>query len=510
MGTLRRRRNSGEYAGLLCSLLLGILLGRVQEDGQHCDGEDDAEGICNSGVVDGSALSGLAVEEAAQALRSQNEVSRGDCAHEGSRHSGDPVVLLLLEEVHGSCPQNDHSQSLVGPAEVAPDNGVVDEAQCIADAQESADAQNGDAELQAVCVAVLIDLEPVGQGQTSGTECGIARGDGADDDADHSQCDTHTTHGLGADVVDSSGLALSQSSCQTGVQTAGDLVQGAASCGPDQGDDALADHCAVEDEVALLLTLHAASHQRRLSGVETGDSAAGDGDEHEAPDRSSGGMHAAEVLPDLGDGVGGVGEDAKDNADGHDDQADAEDGVDLTDDGVDGDEGRDEVVDQDDDQPEQGSGQNTGHTAVLAQGDDQAGRADCEHSTDHDQQHDGEHTHDVLHHRAEVFAGDLCDRAAVITLAHHAGEVVVDATCKDGAEGDPQEYHRAPQSTLQCAEDGAEARDVQQLDQKQLPLGHHDIVNTVVDADSGSFTVIGSERVVNDLAIDEVTADQDR
>ena len=47
MGTLRRRRNSGEYAGLLCSLLLGILLGRVQEDGQHCDGEDDAEGICN-------------------------------------------------------------------------------------------------------------------------------------------------------------------------------------------------------------------------------------------------------------------------------------------------------------------------------------------------------------------------------------------------------------------------------------------------------------------------------
>ena len=41
--------------------------------------------------------------------------------------------------------------------------------------------------------------------------------------------------------------------------------------------------------------------------METGDSAAGDGDEHEAPDRSSGGMHAAEVLPDLGDGVGARG-----------------------------------------------------------------------------------------------------------------------------------------------------------------------------------------------------------
>lgn len=65
MGKFRRRRNSEEYAGLLC-ILCGALLGRMEEDGQHCDGEDDADGICNSGVVDGSALSGLAVEEAAE------------------------------------------------------------------------------------------------------------------------------------------------------------------------------------------------------------------------------------------------------------------------------------------------------------------------------------------------------------------------------------------------------------------------------------------------------------
>ncbi len=30
------------------------------------------------------------------------------------------------------------------------------------------------------------------------------------------------------------------------------------------------------------------------------------------------------------------------------------------------------------------------------------------------------------------------------------------ATCKDGAEGDPQEHHGAPQSTLQCTEDGTQ------------------------------------------------------
>ena len=82
--------------------------------------------------------------------------------------------------------------------------GVVDEAQCVADAKEGTNAQHGDTQLQAVCVAVLIDLEPVGQSQTSGTECSITRGDGADNDTDHSQCHADITHGLEADVVDSS------------------------------------------------------------------------------------------------------------------------------------------------------------------------------------------------------------------------------------------------------------------------------------------------------------------
>ena len=64
-------------------------------------------------------------------------------------------------------------------------------------------------------------------------------------------------------------------------------------------------------------------------------------------------MHVAEVCPDLGNGVGGIGEDAEDNAHSHDDQADAEHGVNLTDDGINGNKGCDEVVHQNDDQPEQ-------------------------------------------------------------------------------------------------------------------------------------------------------------
>ena len=217
-----------------------------------------------------------------------------------------------------------------------------------------------------------------------------------------------------------------------------------------------------------------------------------------------------EVRPQFGDGVSGVGEDTNDNAHSHDDQADAEHGVDLADDGINGDKGCDEVVHQNDDQPEQGGGQHTGHTAVLAQGNDQAGRADCEHGTNHDQQHDREHTHDVLHDRSEVTAGDLSDGCAIVALAHHTGEVVMHTACKDGAEGDPQEHHGAPQSTLQCTEDGTQTCNVQQLDQEQLPLGHHDIVNTVVDAHSRRFAVVRAKGVVHDLTVDKVAHDQDR
>ena len=84
------------------------------------------------------------------------------------------------------------------------------------------------------------------------------------------------------------------------------------------------------------------------------------------------------------------------------------------------------------------------------------------------------------------------------------------AAGKDGAEGDPQEHHGAPQSTLQCTKNGSQTCNVQQLNEKQLPLGHHNVVNAIVDAHSRSFAVVRSERIVNDLAIDKVADDQER
>ena len=134
--------------------------------------------------------------------------------------------------------------------------------------------------------------------------------------------------------------------------------------------------------------------------METGDSTAGNGDEHEAPDGSARRMHAAKVIPDLRDGVGGIGEDAEDDTDGHDDQADAKDGVDLANDGINGDKGCNKVVHQNNDEPEQQRGEHAGSAALAAQLHDQAGGAHREHGAHHDEQHHREHAHDVLHHRA--------------------------------------------------------------------------------------------------------------
>ena len=84
----------------------------------------------------------------------------------------------------------------------------------------------------------------------------------------------------------------------------------------------------------------------------------------------------------------------------------------------------------------------------------------------------------------------------------------MDRTGEDGAEGDPQENDGAPQSALKRAEDRAKAGNVQKLDHKELPLRQDNIVHTVVDLDGRGLTVIGAEGVLNDLAVDEVAADQ--
>ena len=219
-------------------------------------------------------------------------------------------------------------------------------------------------------------------------------------------------------------------------------------------------------------------------------------------------MHIVQVRPNLRNGVIRIGEDTDDNTDRHDDQAHAEQRVYLADDLINRNKGCNKVVNQDDDQPEQRGRKHTGHTVVLAQRNDQTGRTDCKYRTDHDQQYDREHTHDILHGVTEVLAGNLCDGSTVISLTDHAGEVIVYAAGKNGAECDPQEYDRAPEGALQGTENRAKAGDVQQLYQKQLPLRHDNVVNAIVNANCRRFTVIRAKGFVYNFTISKIAGDQ--
>ena len=206
-------------------------------------------------------------------------------------------------------------------------------------------------------------------------------------------------------------------------------------------------------------------------------------------------MHVAEVSPDLR-GVESVDRDTKADTYRHDDQDNTEDRIDLADDLIDGDKGRDEVVDQDDCQPGRGLREHAGYALLSEQLDQKASRSDCEHGTNHDQKDNREYTHDVVHDRPKVNTGNLGDRCAVVSLGQHAGEIVMNGTGKNSTECDPQEHDRSPQSTLHGTEDRAEAGDVQQLYQEQLPCGHDNIVNAIIDRDCRGFTVIRSECIV--------------
>ena len=115
--------------------------------------------------------------------------------------------------------------------------------------------------------------------------------------------------------------------------------------------------------------------------------------------------------------------DSYDNTNCHNDQAETKYRVNLTDDLINGQEGGDEIVHQNQHQPEQLVGEDTGAAAVGEQELDQTSRTHGEHGTDHDQQHNAEYTHDILHGAAQVDAGDLGDRGALVTLAEHTGEV---------------------------------------------------------------------------------------
>lgn len=172
--------------------------------------------------------------------------------------------------------------------------------------------------------------------------------------------------------------------------------------------------------MAFTFTLDAASHQRRLGGMEARDSTASNGDEHDRPNRGSFRMHVSEA--DFRNGIS-LRKEHGPNTNSHKDQAETKERIELTDDLINRQEGCNEVVDQQDNQPE-----------VEALGRDlgqKASRARRESNTDEDQEDNGESTHDMSHGIAEVLPYDFGnDGGTIISFRQQPRNKVVDTACK--------------------------------------------------------------------------------
>ena len=345
----------------------------------------------------------------------------------------------------------------------------------------------------------LIDAEPVGERQTSGTECRIARGDRAGDDAEHGEHCADAGHEADADVIDDRASAASLHGCGQAART---VIERDAGRRPDEGDDAFGNHGAVEDRAAEALVLEAARHDWGLRGMEARASAAGDRDEHQRPDRH---LLRAERMQVCKRHVrhrvaADAEQHASHDAERHDDEAGAEQRIETSDQRVNRQQRREEVI-------EQHARQHVldGDARELR---DEAGRACHEDGTDEHEQHDGEHAHDEEHHRPHVVADDLGDALAILAQRDHAGQVVMHAASEDGTKDDPEIDARAPDGAAEGTEDRAEACDVQELDHEDLPCRQRDVVDAVVMTNGRRGPVRRAEDMLDDLAIGEIAYDE--
>ena len=454
------------------------------------------------------------------------DVGVGDVGHadEGVEAAGDhgdpsPLTLAVLEHPRGDAQEGEQGQGLVGPCEVTPQD--VEAVGIGLGEHEDGDDQreDGHSQLDALAVGGLVDVQRLRQAQAQGAQCRITGGDGQHDDAQQGDDAAHMTQQVLADHAHGAGSQPGIGLLQSQVVHA----HGAGS--PNHGDEAFQHHHVVEGVAALTLALHGTGDDSGLGGVEAGQNTAGHGHEEDGQEvlggevvrvgeRTHGAVSTGEAqhgssptVPDVHQGHTGD-EDADEDADGGEQQDTAEDGVDLADDGVDGEHGGDQIIQEDDtvDDP-RGDGGSLAVKAKELRGGDVAGGVD-EHSAHQQQQYAHEHVVELIDPLGGVAADHLGHLGAAVAQADHAGEIVMHGAADDIADGDGQKRDGPKQDALDRPEDGAGARDVQQVDQAVLPAAHGDEVNAVFLGVGRRLAVVGSKDLFAEAAVQCSTAQQ--
>ena len=130
-------------------------------------------------------------------------------------------------------------------------------------------------------------------------------------------------------------------------------------------------------------------------------------------------MHVVHMAPNFRNGIIRIGKDTKDYADCHNNQAKTKDRINLANDLINRDKRCNKVVNQNDNQPEQCCGNDTGQPAVFTQRNNQTGRTYGKYRADHNQQNNGEYAHNVLHTGTQILTSHFSDGTAVVSLTDH-------------------------------------------------------------------------------------------
>ena len=415
----------------------------------------------------------------------------GYCSHEQGRERGNPVAFALPSQKGGRRPQNQHGQGLVAPAEIAPD-----QVEILGADKKGRDEQRY-CQKQSVCGPGLGQAEGFRQDQAAGSKGRVPRCDGQDDNPQDGQKSAHRTKQGPADLVHHQGGRTALNDLKQGVRA---MEQGHPGRGPDQGDDPLGDHGAVEHQPPAGFVADAAGHERGLRGMKAADGPAGQGDEQQRPDgqalrvRVHGYVQVGQHLS-LAQGQ------AHEYAQGHEQQERAEKGVQAADKLVDGQDGGQEVVTED-----------AGHEKLDVQAGQiaqQLGRTEDEHHAHEEQQQQGKEAHHPAGVQSQESAHHVRNGRALVAYREHPAEIIVHRSRENRAHHDPDQSHRAVQRTKDRPEDRSDPGDVQKLDEKDLPGGHGGEVYPVGHGGAGGRTAgIRAENTFHHLAIGEVAQDE--
>ena len=334
----------GHGTGLLAEELLEAVDGNDEAQDHQQDGEDELQAL-GSGDGDGSRGGGsrdgaeetVGLDGGHAAHGALDQRSEGAAEQEGDGHVEHPTLAAGALAEHGEGDHGHTAEQLVRSTEERPDVGIATKGEGEARKQGNDRGEPGVAEDLHVAGLGLDGQGVVGLGKELGERGASDAGDGIE----RGQGQSGNVHGhedgceraVNAEGLHTAGDAscedLERGGSDAGVKGAGTggVHVGEHDAGDDDGKDAdegLDDHGAVTDLDGVLLLLDLlGGGTRRNEAVETGESAAGNGDEQDREHHARGIAKAGEDRSgDGGLAVNAQDDDAEDSADNHDDHHD--------------------------------------------------------------------------------------------------------------------------------------------------------------------------------------------